>query len=587
MAALIGWVALSASWSHAGWRGTLDVARDLGCLGALAAFTLLGRTDGRARTMLIGLAAAALVVQLAGLGAWLAPDHVHGLPSAARVRLSAPTTYWNATGTIAALGAVWCISLSAADPARAVRLAAAAGVAPAAATVYLTASRGAALAALVGIAMLLATGPARRVLLALLPAGLGAGVALLAARSAHGLDVAAPDGGALSDGHRSALLIAVAAVLAVAARAAVLPLERRMDAWTAPAVSRTLRAGGAVAALVVVLLGGVGVALHRADGEVSSALAPGARFQEIGTNGRGDLWRVALREGAKAHPLRGSGAGTFGRLWARDGTTHFDAVDAHSLYAETAGELGLVGLVLLAAVLATLLIALLRRAIAGAAAWAGLAAGATALLAHAGYDFDWEQAALTLPLFAVGGLALARADDDRAEAPPPGLPVLACVAVVALAAALALVPIAVQRSQRDLDAAFAASRAGDCAGTVRHARDARGALAQRPEPYELQAWCAAQAGDAGALRLSAQAVARDPGDWRLRFSDALVRARLGRDPRPAFAAALARSPASLDLEHARPTLGRAHAPGWWRRAAAAVPWPEPRLAGQQLPAQTG
>ncbi|WP_272475091.1 O-antigen ligase family protein [Baekduia alba] len=616
---LIGWVALSGSWSHAGWRGTLDVARELGALGTLAAFALLGRTDGRARTLLLGLAGAALVVQLAGLGAWLAPDHVHGLPSAARVRLSAPTTYWNATGTIAALGAVWCIALAAADPARAVRVAAAAAVAPAAATIYLTASRGAALAAAVGIAMLLATGPARRVLLALVPAGLGAGIAVLAARSVHGLDVAAPSGGALGDGHRAALVILAGAVVAAAARAAVLPLERRVDGWTPPSVSRTLRAGGAVAGLVVVLTAGVAVALHRADGEVSSGLAPSARFQEIGTNGRGDLWRVALREGARAHPLRGSGAGTFGRLWARDGTTHFDAVDAHSLYVETAAELGLVGLALLAVLLATLLVGLLRRAIAGPPAWAGLAAGATALLAHAGYDFDWEQTALMLPLFAAGGLALARPEEGRPAAPSPpapalgpeagataaapspptpalgpearataaALPLLARVGVVTLAAALALVPVAVHRSQRDLDAAFAAFRAGDCAATVRHAQDTRGALAQRPEPYALLAWCAAQRRDPKAITYSAQAIARDPGDWRLRFSDALVHARLGRDPRPAFAAALARSPGSLDLKHARPTLGRAHQPVWWRRGAAAVPWPEPRLAGQQLPARTG
>ncbi|WP_027005098.1 O-antigen ligase family protein [Conexibacter woesei] len=588
LALLIGWVALSGSWSHAPWRGTLDITRDLAYLATLAAFALLGRTDGRARTLLLALAAAALVVAVAGLGAWLAPDHVHGIPAADRERLSAPTTYWNASGMLAALGAVWCVAISATDRSRVLRVVAAAAIAPAAAVVYLSASRGAALAALVGLAVLVAAGPARRTLTALAAAGPAAGLALLAAHGAHGLDVQAPTGAALHSGHRAALLILGAAVLGAASRAALLALDDRLAAWSPGGPPRLAR-GAALAGLVVLGVAiGTAVALQDTGNAVSSSLAPNQRFQEIGTNGRADLWHVALADGTRPAPLKGAGAGSFGRLWDRDGTTHFEAADAHSLYAETLGELGLVGFALLAVLLATLVVALLCRAAASRdATWAGLAAGALALLAHAAYDFDWELVALTLPLLAAGGLALARAEDDgEPRAAPLALPLRA--AVVAATVALAVVPFAVQRSQRAVDRSLDAFAAGDCAAAQRHATAARSGLVDRPEPYEVASWCATQAGDTNAaLTAAQQAVDRDPGDFRLRLAQAIVQARLGRDPRAAFAAALERSPASLDLKHARPVLGRAHQPVWWKRGAAAIPFPQPRLAGRQLPADTG
>lgn len=506
------------------------------------------------------------------------------------MRLSAPTGYWNATGLIAALGAVWALSLSAADPSRVVRVVAAAAIPPAAAVVYLSASRGAAVAVLIGAATLLVAGGVRRTLLAALAVAPGAVLATGAVASVHGLDAEDPARAALASGHRALLAVLGAALLAAALRAAVLRIDEHPAAWSPRGLaSAGTRLAALAAVLVVAGAAGTAVAVHHADRHVASTLAPSARFQDVGTNGRSDLWRVALRDGAREHPLRGTGSGSFARLWAADGTTHFEAVDAHSLPLETLGELGIVGLALLLATLAIPLVALARRAIAGPpAAWGGLLAGTAATLVAAAYDFDWELTALLIPVFAAGGLALAApedsdaADDDARVA--RGLPAPARVALVALAAVAAVGPVVVHRSQSGVDRALHAFRAGDCPAAAAAARDAAGTWSSRPEPYAIRAWCAALAGDPAAVRLSATAIDRDPGDWKLRLSDAIVHARLGRDPRPSFAAALTRAPTSLDLEHARPVLGRAHQAVWWRRGAATIPWPEPRLAGQQLPA---
>lgn len=74
------------------------------------------------------------------------------------------------------------------------------------------------------------------------------------------------------------------------------------------------------------------------------------RFLTLSPNGRGPIWRVALDD-FQRHPLVGSGAGSYAWVW----TTREPALDpvseAHSLYLETAAELGVIGVALLAVLL--------------------------------------------------------------------------------------------------------------------------------------------------------------------------------------------------------------------------------------------
>ena len=68
-----------------------------------------------------------------------------------------------------------------------------------------------------------------------------------------------------------------------------------------------------------------------------------------GGSGRWQFWSAAVDE-FESRPVVGRGAGSFEAWWAQHGTISYFIRDAHSLYVETLGELGLVGLALLAAV---------------------------------------------------------------------------------------------------------------------------------------------------------------------------------------------------------------------------------------------
>ena len=122
---------------------------------------------------------------------------------------------------------------------------------------------------------------------------------------------------------------------------------------------------------------------------------------------RYEYWRVAA--GAFAdHPLLGVGAGGFQVEWLRERRFEESVRDAHSLYLETAAELGLAGLAALLAMLAGVALAARRAAMPAATA----ACAAWAL--HAGLDWDWEMPALTL-----AALLLAAALCAAAEPAPP------------------------------------------------------------------------------------------------------------------------------------------------------------------------
>jgi O-antigen ligase len=110
---------------------------------------------------------------------------------------------------------------------------------------------------------------------------------------------------------------------------------------------------------------------------------------------RGDYWHVAWHV-VHAHPLLGTGAGTYDLAWAAYGDLGRwgGALDAHSLYLESLAELGMVGFVLVGALLAPLVSVLRvdRRSTASAAALGG----AVTFLVHAGLDWDWEMPAVTV-----------------------------------------------------------------------------------------------------------------------------------------------------------------------------------------------
>src|SRR5207253_11320194 len=133
------------------------------------------------------------------------------------------------------------------------------------------------------------------------------------------------------------------------------------------------------------------------------------------------LWQFGWID-ASGQRVHGYGARTFDRYWYRDRKESSDVRDAHGLYIETLAELGLPGLGLLVALLATPLVvaARVRRRFRYTAA----ATGAYAVyLVHAGVDWDWELPGVTLTALFCGLLLLVfarpEADEQRRPWPPP------------------------------------------------------------------------------------------------------------------------------------------------------------------------
>ena len=121
---------------------------------------------------------------------------------------------------------------------------------------------------------------------------------------------------------------------------------------------------------------------------------------------RPEYWNVALAD-ASEHVVLGSGAGSFDDYWLEHRPIPAYVRDAHSLYLETAAELGIAGLALLLTALGTPLVAAARardrRLVATAAA-----AYVTFLL-HAGLDWDWEMPVATFAGLACGAALLVAA----------------------------------------------------------------------------------------------------------------------------------------------------------------------------------
>lgn len=160
--------------------------------------------------------------------------------------------------------------------------------------------------------------------------------------------------------------------------------------------------GAWLAAFVgLVVLGAAGLRSPR--GVVAIAVAGlllcALALSRVPLGDRPAYWGVALAT-ATEKPLAGSGAGSFDDVWLERRPIDAFVRDAHSLYLETAAELGLVGLVLLLLVLGAPLVAAFRPrhspvVITAVAAYA-------VFLVHAGLDWDWE-----MPVTVLAGLGCA------------------------------------------------------------------------------------------------------------------------------------------------------------------------------------
>jgi tetratricopeptide (TPR) repeat protein len=223
-----------------------------------------------------------------------------------------------------------------------------------------------------------------------------------------------------------------------------------------------------------------------------------------------------------AHPVGGTGAGTFQLTDLRVRESPITTEEPHNTPLQFLGELGIVGLLLYAAAAAAAAVAVVRarRRAEGAerAAVTALGLGLAAFLAHTVVDMDWNFVATCGPLLLVAGFVVGRSAATAPDTAPPvrvapvRRPLVAVGAVLfALGAFYSLA--APWLAQRQLGVAASAVAAGRIPAAVAAAKRAHGY-----DPLSTQAvadWAAyvdLQGDPLEAERLYRQEVSLEPGN---------------------------------------------------------------------------
>lgn len=583
LAGFAAWTLVSALWSEASWRSLFEFDRALLFTLAFAFFGLVGAGGRRLEWGLRGFALTAVAIAAVALTTRLAADLWPIADNIHPERLSFPLTYWNSLGLLATLGLLACLHLSSGErQPRGWRVAGAAALPLLGATLLLTFSRGSLAVAVLGLLVYAAVARPRRLLGTVAAAGLPTAVAMFAAYDAEIVsseDFAGAEG--VAQGHDLALVVIACVAAAALLRLLFTRLDEWLDAWSPPVVDRrrALVAGGAAALVLVVAAVALGVPSRIGD-EYSSFVEGAApqssdetrsRLTSFSNNGRLDQLQVSL-EGFEAEPLRGTGAGTYQLQWNQLRDVDHAVIDAHSLYLEVLGELGVVGLLLIGGSLLAIVVGLARRL--GGGERHVYAAALTLVVAwavHAAIDWDWEMPAVTLWLFALAGLGLARPMADatgRLAGFAPAWPLRALAAVCV--AALAIVPAAIGVSQNRLETALGQFDRNECDAAIATSRDSLDLLDRRPEPYEVIGYCQARQGREGAAEVAMlEAVERDPENWETHYGLALIRALYGQDPLPALEEARRLNPLEPRVRELIEEMAGGSPLDWQRSAAGA------------------
>jgi hypothetical protein len=515
-AALFAWMLLATTWTVSVSATMREAERLLVPIAGLGALLLVARRRSTG-AVLLAVASATTAVGGWSLLTRLLPDRFGAFQSLGGYRLSGLVGYWNGLGVLCALGFVLSVGLAARAPSPA-RQALAASFAPVLATaLYFTYSRGAAIAAACGLLVAIAIDP-RRVQLVngLLVAAAPAAVVVWIASGSDALGTrAASIAAAARDGHR---LLALLLLICAASAAATYARSRLESVVRVPhPVERAYGRGLAGVALLALLLAfaqwgsPVTIARNGYDSFVRGAPAPDApqlkqRLLSFSGSGRATLWHAAS-EDAAAHPLLGSGPGTYEAWWLQHRPVPLKVRDAHNLYLETLAEQGPVGLVLLLLALA-LPLAAVRRVRHDPIV--PIAAGAyCAFLLHAAIDWDWELSGVTLTAVSCGGVLLvaARREPQHALGPRARAGALVAAAIVGVLALGTLAAnVALARSAN-------AAKDGHWADSAAWAARARTYAPWSSEPLQLEAL--AQPTAATARPLFLRAIAKDRGNWQL------------------------------------------------------------------------
>jgi hypothetical protein len=525
---------ISMAWAPSAERAFAELDRILLYAGLFALAIVLAR-PGDAGRWANGMAGAAAVVALLAVGQRLFPsvfpaDHLGDLLPNSAARLSYPLGYWNGLAIFVALGLPLFLRVAVNSRRPLIRVAAMVPVPLLAAAMYMASSRGGvAVAVLGGLVFVVLSGRLRA--LAALAVGVAASFATIAVLAARPVLVDGPLGGAGAEsaGAEAALLILAICVLTGAAYSALaVAVDEHVTVPLAVWLVLAVAAAGALAA------SDPPARLREFKTPQPVQTTPG--LMRIGTHlstgsgtGRWQFWGAALDEFSH-HPAGGGGAGSYEPWWAQHGTIDMFVRNAHSLWLETLGELGLAGFMLVVSpfMLGTGAgVSRLRRSTRPERTTiAALVAVVVAFALGAAIDWIWQLPAVTAFGMLALGLLVGPATASRAPMEPDHAPALRSGA----RAAAVLVAVAVLCAQaipflatQEVDASRRAAAGGDLRVAADHAQSA---VAVQPWAATPRLQLALVREEQGRIDIArhdiADAIKRDEQDWRLE----LVAARL-------------------------------------------------------------
>jgi hypothetical protein len=543
IAAFTLWTGLAIAWSPDAGASVTEFARVATYLGVFA-LVLASRKPGDMRRLVNGLGAGMAVIGVLALlsrlhPAWLPDDHTALTVGSSRNRLSYPLGYWNGLATLMAMAVPLLLFMALRARTVLGRALAAAAVPAVALTAFLTLSRGGAIEMAVAVAVFVALAP-RRIQAAptLLLTALGSAILIVATNQRDDLTNGVSSSLAHDQGNQIlAMAVVVCGGVALLQAAIALAGKHRLGPRVRVRRRTTLTAWAVVAVFAGIVAIGVGLPGELSDRwqQFKEPGGPGVgvqRFDSSSGSGRYQTWSAASDANA-TDPVVGIGPGTFEYWWAQHGDLNIFVRDAHSLYMETLGELGLIGLLLIGGFVLWTLVNGVARSVQSTSRrrwpYAAATASCFAFAVGAGIDWAWELSVLPVAFLVLAAGVMAPRhyrEPQRTEK----LVFRGCLIFLAVVSMAAIVPQllgakAIRDSQAaavsgdlsaalddanhahdlqpyaanaDLQKALVLERMGDVASAVGPARDATAAASRDWRAWLVLSRLEAENGHAGA-----------------------------------------------------------------------------------------
>jgi O-antigen ligase len=399
---------------------------------------------------------------------------------------------------------------------------------------YFTYSRGGLLSLLVACGCLLVLSRDRLWLLATLAIGaLGALPAVLAVQARHSLAENLGGQAAIDQGVTVLLILLAGTALSLLLFAALRWEERREGRLSGrvvaisrnPKVLRGIALAAALVAIAAVVAVG-GRAWHQfSSSDIQFPSDPQAHFADFKGAGRHEFYKVAI-EAFGEKPILGHGAGTYQFSWNQLRSIELPVHDAHSLYLESFAELGVIGGLLVIALIGSLLWCAFATWRAAPPPqrdrYAALLAAMLAFAVGAAFDWFWEIPALGAFFFLAAGVVVAArcsqlAADPRRQASSKadGRRFGLTVTAVVLAWVSAVVLVGPLLVEHEIDSSQAAAAREDFGAAADHAETARSIEPWAASPYVQLGLLAERQGNyPAAIVHFGHAIEREDRNWQ-------------------------------------------------------------------------